>query len=365
MDEHLTGTRLVLIILLVVSVASTVLYLHTEGIKNNLEKKLTQLNTKLDDQKSEFDNSINTLTTNLNSLQNSYNALQASHTQLETNVLNLSNQIEALKGIFQSFEQEYLELSEAYDQKSQQYVQLEGELEDLDSKIQEKMVWFTTNSELTQPAENKMSSTLSDVDSYCIQSGDINLPCTTIFLNEDNYLYISEGGEYIKSVEEFAKEKGGDCEDWSIFIRAFLNTHKNGKNLFLAKYSIGTDFFLYEQGNLKWYYPNMASLELNTEGKEYRVICYSLGSQGHCVLALTSSDFISEGDIIFEPQNGYYMGTIVEKNLEEGEFFVDLGSNEYPVWIVILSDDIYVWEEDKQDWIYYEQLSDKIKSMLD
>ncbi len=365
MDEHLTGTRLVLITLLIVSIASVMLYFHTEGTKKDLENKLEELTTKTNEQKSDLEDSITIVSTNLNTLQNSHNALQASHIQLETKVLNLSNEIEILKGTFQSFEQEYLELSEAYEQKSQEYVQLQGELGDLDSKIQEKMVWFTTNSELTAPAEKKMSSTLYDIDTYCIHSGSINLPCATIFLNEDNYLYLSEGGEHIKSVEEFAKENGGDCEDWSIFIRAFLNTYKNGKNLLLAEYSFGEDFFLYEQENLQWYYQNTGSIELNTEEKEYRVICYSLGTQGHCVLALASSEFISEGDVVFEPQNGYYMGTIVRKDLEEGEFFVDLGSSEYPIWIVILSDDIYVWEGDKQEWIYYEQLSDKLNSLLD
>lgn len=364
MEEHLTRTNLVIVFLVLVSISSVMLYLHTEGTKKDLENKLEELNTKVDDQKSDLENSISIVSTNLNTLQTSHNTLQASYLELENKVLNLSNQIEILKGTFQSFEQEYLELSDAYTQKSQEYTQLEGELEDLDSKIQDKMIWFTTNNELTAPAEQKMSSTLSDIDSHCIQSGAINLPCVALFLNDDNYLYQSENGDHIKSLEEFANENGGDCEDWSMFIKAFLNTHKN-ENLLLARYSFGEDFFLYEDETAQWYFQNTGSLQLNTEGKNYLGVCYSLGDQGHCVLALSSGDFLSEGDIVFEPQNGYYMGIIVKRDLEEGEYFVDLGSTEYPIWIVILSNDIYVWDEDKQGWIYYEQLDEKIKNLLD
>ena len=342
---------------------STILFLYfrLENVNNDLEYKIATLSNSTSEGETNLNLSINNLSKYFSEMSNSQDELTSSVKLLKENISILDSNYLVLNSDFEGFKEKYINLSVAYDKKSEAYNSLESDLLDLDSKIKEKMIWFTENNELNPAVRLEMSSTIRDVKEYCVKGDDVNLPCLTIFLNDDNYLYKSDNGDEIKSVNEFANEKGGDCEDWTVFIKAFLNEYK-GRNLLIAEYSSGDKFDVYNDEINYWYYNDMKELSIPTDNENYFGVCYSTSSYGHCVLSLSQSNFIEDGDIVFEPQDGFYIGTVVK---EDSKFYFNDGRNIYPLWIVITSNDIYVWDDGKNDWIYYKELDNKISEILE
>jgi hypothetical protein len=167
-------------------------------------------------------------------------------------------------------------------------------------------------------------------------------------LDEKGFNYISEGSDYIKSLEEFEDAKGGDCEDWAMFVKAIINEmieEEGIRRLEILDTSKPGRTDIYEEGEITYYYP-YDSITVDIE--ELNVACFPLGSGGHC--ALISSD------VLFEPQDGILLGKVEwvgEDLLIDGEGQVE---------ILIGTTDIRV--DDGDEWISYEYFIERVREVL-
>ncbi|MBN2121522.1 hypothetical protein JW721_00480 [Candidatus Micrarchaeota archaeon] len=249
-----------------------------------------------------------------------------------------------LEDDFALFEDEYIELQGNYDEKVEEYSELMGQLEDFEDSLEDKMYWYSENADFNGANRNFLNS----IDAECIHGSVLNMPCVAVMLEDKGFRYIPEGSDYIKSLEEFEDAKGGDCEDWSMFVKAIINEMANEegiRKLEILDTSRPGRTDIYEEGEVIYYYP-YDSITVDLE--DLNVACFPLGSGGHC--ALISSD------VLFEPQDGIYLGDVEwvgEDLLIDGEGHVE---------ILIDSTDIRV--DDGEEWISYEYFIERVKEVL-
>lgn len=176
------------------------------------------------------------------------------------------------------------------------------------------------------------------------------MPCVAHELEKRGYEYRSEGKDYIKSLKEFEKDDGGDCEDWSLFVKAIINEMEaeyGADELRVVDFSRPGYFEVYEDGGVTYYYPYA---DINMGIEELQVACFPVsGGYGHCAL-------VSE-DVIFEPQDGSYIGRAEwdgeDYLIKEGGFLE----------VLIDDEDIHVWRED--GWVSYAYFIERIGEMLE
>jgi len=163
------------------------------------------------------------------------------------------NRVEELEQDFEQFQQEYIELQSQYEEKAEEYEQLLSEIGEFEADLQEKMYWYTANSDFGGEAKGF----LSRVRSRCIDGDTLNMPCVAVMLEQKGFSYVSEGNDYIKSLEEFEDEDGGDCEDWSIFVKAIINEmveEEGVEELLVADAGEDGHFVVYTDDNIEYYY---------------------------------------------------------------------------------------------------------------
>ena len=229
---------------------------------------------------------------------------------------------------FEQFQEEYIELQGQYAEKSAEYELLVGEIEDFELGLQEKMYWYTENADFGDETKGFLGAAED-----CIEGGGVlNMPCVAHELEERGYEYRSEGKDYIKSLDEFEKDDGGDCEDWSIFVKAIINEmvkREGVKELRVVNFNSVGYFEVYEDDGVTYYYSHG---DKNMKVEDLQVACFPVGGgYGHCALV---SD-----DIIFEPQDGSFIahaywedesylmrgGGFVEVLIDDGDIHVDTG----------------------------------------
>ncbi len=169
--------------------------------------------------------------------------------------------------------------------------------------------------------------------SLCTNNSTFNYPCFAVLLENANFSYRKERGDYLEGVKEFIRNKGGDCEDWAFFTYSLLHyLQRNGiKEVILFNEANGSKLFLYKQNRTLYYLPNAKPIGVNlTEYSYITMICYKINETlGHCVNALCRKPLTpgKENDcIVFEPQNGEYLGNLSDyiNKLEvilSGDFF--------------------------------------------
>ena len=340
------------------------MYMQVDRTNNNLKNEIHNLSISIHNENMGIHQSINVLAADMDTLKIKYKQLNSSLEKTQDNLSKLDKTITTLESEFGQFEKKYINLTVAYNKKSEDYSTLRQDMAALDSKIKEKMIWFTQNTKLTAQAKTEMSSVLNKIENYCVKDNKINLPCTIVFLSNNGYTYIPDAKDHIESINEFAKNGGGDCEDWVMFIRAFLNNYKN-KNLVLMKKSKGSKFDLYKKGNTKWYLPDMESQYVPTNNENYLGVCYSLTNGGHCVVSVGDGDFIQNGDIVFEPQTGEFLGEISKSPGNPLYYFKNENKHVlYQVAVIIGEKDINVWDNTKQTWLNYKMLDTKISKLI-
>lgn len=351
------------IIILILFATMFLIYTRLSDVENSFQNQINNLSVKVQNENENMNQSIDTLSNNITSLDIRYKQLNLSLLKTQNDLSQLNNETSVLKSEFKEFKKQYVDLSAAYNEKSKEYDTLKQDMLSLDSKIKQKMIWFTDNNQLTSSEIHELRGPMEDINDKCIEGNGVNLPCVSAFLNKDGYTYISDKKDHIDSIDEFINNGGGDCEDWTLFVKAFLNMHKD-KRLILSKQDEGSKFNLYTEGNTIWYLRDMKDISFSTSDKTYLGVCYSTETVGHCVLSLSNNAFIQNRDVVFEPQNGRYLGEIVEEDMPDSQFYIDENNYLYPVIVVIGSKDIYVWDSGTRGWLSYEGLNRRINGLL-
>jgi len=165
-------------------------------------------------------------------------------------------------------------------------------------------------SKFLESEENKVPNyLLQEVKDVCYKNNVLNFACAVYYLNEkENFHYILETDDKLETVREFLRNKGGDCEDYSLFYFKFLDEFYRtfGFNGITALKKGDSKVELYKEGNVIYYVPNATKFEIERV-KKLGILCFLLNSTlGHCLLYVN--------DYLLEPQNGMIVGRVLNKN---------------------------------------------------
>lgn len=302
---------------------------------------------------------------------------------------NLSYANLEIKNLSSKLNQTYLELNHTRNQLSQTQNQLSSvefdlgqtrrnltvirnELFQVQQEINSSIDWFKQNSYLPQSLVRFEQSTSDD----CLDSGYLNLACVSFkMLRVLNFKYKTESPDHLFSLDQMVQREGGDCEDFSLFLKAYLNTLKTHSDYVLGgwKNQAGERFTVYESGSTTYYYSGVG-VELGRISSLFPVVVCYLTSiengqyQGHCIVALSNEEIKSSSDlsklnnaVLFEPQNGMYMGKVgLDTYLcSDGNYNCDKYLN--TISFVITDDDLYRFENGK--WTNFHDVLNSTKAL--
>jgi predicted nuclease with TOPRIM domain len=301
-------------------------------------------------------------------LERNYNSLNISYSELNSSYSNLMNN--------------YSNLSFSYSELKKETESLISKIDEYGKKIDESMKWFANNAELSNMANSEKTTLKSDLEYECLDIEYDNCKIKTACLPLVNDVFhglrylqdISTYGKTDKlaSLDEFIQNKGGDCEDYSLFYKAELNSlfsECKGKKIEIEAFveSPGSEKYFVNNRN-NWYLKDVRPITVINERNIYpSVVCYLTEPKlGHCVIALSQYPINKTQDIsnlngaeLVEPQDGSYVGMI------RNEFTMPtgykLGINQ--IMIVITDNDLYSYDEENGKWIGYSDFKNEINGM--
>ncbi|MFH1063572.1 MAG: hypothetical protein V1729_00660 [Candidatus Woesearchaeota archaeon] len=280
--------------------------------------------------------------------------------QKDSLIAGIDSEKRKLEGDLNDLNSSYEEIQIQHGTLSQDYqglkIQVTGTLEKIDEyneEIEESMDWFRYNSALGKSQKEGFARMYIDTDCYypadnaCyIKTGCLHLVNTeNLDLRYRYDLETSKEIDKLQSLSEFISNKGGDCEDYSLFFKAEWNylldqcmkTHDPEKIIIEGWYqdekSSDRHWLDYDKD---WYIDDVTGIKLSKGYIYPNVVCglvynFRLAKpSGHCVIALTQKRMESLQDIelldhayLIEPQDGSYMGRVNEvpglKLLVDGE----------------------------------------------
>jgi len=301
---------------------------HLESVKAELEANYSQLEEEAQ------------------ALQRAYRQLAGELAMCQENASLLEDEKESLEGALEGCEEELERIKEELNQTELDYLRKEEEVRQLLQEIREvrralyeDIQWFRANA---------MAFThLSTLQRYCGRE-DLNVGCLAIYLQEElGVEYAGEEGDRLKGVEE-TLEEGGDCEDFTILINAYIRAMEP-ERLVLWKEGIGR-VDLYEKGDTLYYIPDAEEVVVpytnHTLGVCYFVEREGNNLYGHCVSAISPSAPPNiEGAVLFEPQSGQYLGRVGEVVglCHDGEIGCEetLGN----IFLIFNEEDFYIFKD--------------------
>lgn len=265
-------------------------------------------------------------------------------------------------------------------------------LDDFERQVNASMAWFANNSNITPVRQfREMQNQLS---TFCIDAyGDtcrIKLSCPRLVNDEySQFEYLTDQtlfgkSDKLQSLQEFADNRGGDCEDYSLAVKAELNylvQKCNDRGLKKIEFepvevSQGQKYVIkedtYSNPPVTWYYDNAKGVRIPPNYSNYQVVCGTFavdaaadGSPilgGHCLLGFskikieTSSDiYPAIADAYFaEPQSGYAVDTAGYVKPRSGQAYAgDFRSTSASIWAIITGDDFYIYsQQDDGTWLW-------------
>lgn len=265
----------------------------------------------------------------------------------------LSTNVTKLENDFSSFKNNYTELKSKYTNLLNYSAAMKSELDNFENTLMAKWQWVKDNAVLGADEVHKVEDPL---DEYC--GPDIKLACIPVVLSmKERYGYAEDYGDEIKPIKQFIADKGGDCEDWALFMKAYINSEPGNKMIRAYENGGGADYTIFEDGSTIYYYSDAREVKIGRRGDlEVFVICYDAGYVGHCIIAFanrTSSHDTSileriDNAIAVEPQNGKVFGRVHNSHDATGKLYLNLTSGEgRPIQIIVSDDDLFLYNNDK------------------
>jgi hypothetical protein len=305
-------------------------------------------------------NSSNTIS----SLNNAIFDLTKTNSNLTNSLIDLNIKYTLLSSKTDSLESSYADLKKESDLTI-------AKIEDYQTQIQSSLDWFNLNSTLGETHENILLNLKSSCKKETSKNCQINLDCFSLVNSKFiNYKYkddlaTSDSLDKLQSIEDFIKNKGGDCEDFSLFFKAEYNSlvdSCNGKkpNLFAWVEKKNSTFWSNFENT--WYMDNATIKYLDSNNIFPVVVCGSIYDlqtdkiNGHCVLAFVSKKIIYAEDIfilnfaeLVEPQTGKYLGFV---GSDSGIFLVSDNSfvDSY-IDTLITDEDFFIYKNN--EWVNY------------
>lgn len=302
----------------------------------------------------------------------------------EANISALSADIEERDSQISSLQQELaqteaeLEEAETTLQEAEEEISaIKEETLDTAARINQSIAWFTENAEL--PSTLKLDRFISKVEDSCIEGDTLKLGCISYLMAEelDMQYKVDPTGDRLYSIAEIVEREGGDCEDYSLFFKAVLNSFDGLK---LEAWQEGTGRYeLYRDLDTHtiWYYDDAHAKDMEGEDLNPYVICYYYDRfdnfwVGHCIIMVTEKEISSPEDIspeeladaqFFEPQTGEYsgrMGQDFSTCVDGQEGCEDTFGN---IVFIITDKDLFEFSDGR--WNYYGGYLERTEAILD
>jgi len=283
-------------------------------------------------------------------------------------------------------------------------------LDDFERQINESIAWFSNNTDIL--AVRQFREMKNQLELFCIDvSGDtcrIKMACPRLVNDEysqfeyktDQKLYGKE--DKLQSLQEFADNRGGDCEDYSLAVKAELNylvQKCKDKGLMKIqfepveeaegqKYIIKQD--TYSNPPVTWYYDNAKAVQVPLAYSNYAEVCgtFAVGTStngsvtlgGHCLLGFSKVKISGSSDVyaaindmhFVEPQTGYLVDTTGYEKPSTGQALpADFRNTQASIWAIITDDDFYVYslgDDGAWTWRGYKDIygsTEQLRSSLD
>lgn len=243
-----------------------------------------------------------------------------------------------------------------------EFEQLGAEVGELSESINSSIQWFKGNAEFPV----SMNHIYGEVRSGCESGGVLNLGCAIFVMEREiPFRYKDETPDRLYSLLEMRRNEGGDCEDYSLLLKALINSFRQtGRDIEAEAWKSGDGrYVIYGDGSTIWYVNGEGKPLGNIQDFTPYVICFVTGFQGsqfegHCLVAVGNEvggvDDLGAlgGADTFEPQTGEYLGRIGSQYhlCENGDEFCGTGVGD--IILIIANGDLYQFSEG--EWRSYE-----------
>jgi|GEM_PF-1215756 len=331
-------------------------------------------NSDYDSLKKEYSSFVVDSKNTIFSLNEKISLLEKNNSDLNKALINLNNAYDSLSSKSDKLEESYSTLK----------IEVEGTIKKIDeykAEIQSSLDWFNYNSLLGKEGFSVLSKLKSNCKSENSKSCEINLGCFNLvnfeFLKYEykNDLVTSNTLDKLQSVSQFIKNKGGDCEDFSLFFKAEYNSLTQsceGKEIKLVAWVRKDNDRFWLNFDSSWYLPDAKKVYLSKENIFPAIVCGSMYDprskkiNGHCVLAFSNKKIVSFQDIsvlasveLIEPQSGEYLGFIGD---DSGVFVISYlgGSVSSLSYIdtIITDNDFFIYKDGL--WNNYAKFNDEL-----
>ncbi|MFH1439714.1 MAG: hypothetical protein ABIG89_04050 [Candidatus Woesearchaeota archaeon] len=254
--------------------------------------------------------------------------------------------------------------------------------------IETSMKWFNDNAEIT---DKNIKYYLSP--NSCFRMGTKTCRIKTgcfYFVNSERLGYeykydtmTSNANDKMQSIQDFMKNKGGDCEDYSLFYKAEFNYVLNqcletgADNIIIegwmpSKYE--EDRYFVEFSN-NWFLTGATDKIIPAGFIHPNIVCGNLydfskkDAGGHCVIAFTKNRIKSIKDIdelnnapMIEPQNGLYLGLINEESSKTYILTKENYDTTYSyINLIVTDEDQFLFSDQHKEWLGYSIFKDDME----
>jgi hypothetical protein len=267
----------------------------------------------------------------------------------------------------------------------EEYTYIKNDLLNFKESINESMDWFKENSTIDvlnekEKIEKELLKCIECTSKNCY----IKTACIDVFVNrrafDIEYIFDTETSsldDRLQPLQSFLDNKGGDCEDFSLFFTAQLR--------YLIQYSLdkgkapiiesfidlkNNNYFIYQN----WYYENSIEYRLNKEFIYPYIACGNLYDiqkdeyGGHCVVLISKNKINNFEEInllkdsyLIEPQTGRFIDFV------EYNGFLEEKNNFGYIYYIITDNDFYIHKDVlklnnsfENEWYSYNYYLEKI-----
>lgn len=324
----------------------------------------------------------------INSMSNEYSELASEYDLYKQETVLHINQLEtnmsSLKYSLTNLNQTYTKLSRAYNLLKKEVDSTIKKIEVYEAELQESMEWFKTNSVLDTSEEQQEVMDYLEDDCFERKGNSCYIKTGCFYLVNSKKLGLKykwdvrTSGEIdkLQSINEFIENKGGDCEDYSLFYKAEYNSvledcgDVDSLNIMLEAWTPTQDSadWYWLDFSRTWYLNSVRETNLKEAYIYPNIICgsiYDLNSgevSGHCVIAFTSIKIESRQDIqnlegapLIEPQDGRYMGLAGDQS--SGIYLMTEDNYQNPpesyIYEIITDNDLFLFSREHGKWLSY------------
>jgi len=360
-----------IIALIALSIGLAFLFFENNSLKADIASNQQQY----DEKEQELKQEISLLKSNINQKDAELSSLRLNLSEREIELTSLYKDLADTEQKLNETETELQSKQITLEEYTEEFNELSSDIENIESSLNDSLQWLSENSKMSAESEYFISYS----SRKCNEDGELNLACIPLFMDRHiGFTYIDESNDKLNSIDEMIEKGGGDCEDYSIFLKALLNDYEENPRLIAWELDPGSTFIVHTTSSKEWYYEDSTAVNLGRLDDYHPVVfCYVTSYtivrlEGHCIVALPEKEITTKEDIkflegaqTFEPQTGEYTGRIgTDFNL----CYDDQSCGYYPGDSIIIISDNDLFQFIDGEWkglAEYQEKADELKEQIE